>query len=62
MKAIDVRKKSDGELSKLLGELQVELREFRFEMSGGRTKNVRKARALRRDIARIKLVMAERLA
>lgn len=60
MKAIDVRKKNDTELAKFLGELQVELREFRFGMSGGRVKNVRKARALRADIARIKLVMAER--
>lgn len=60
MKAIDVRKKTDSELMKALGELEIELREFRFGMSGSRTKNVRKARGIRADIARIKLVMAER--
>lgn len=62
MKAIDVRKKNDSELQKLLGDLEIELREFRFGMSGGRTKNVRKARGIRADIARIKVVMAERVA
>ncbi|MES2014596.1 MAG: 50S ribosomal protein L29 [Patescibacteria group bacterium] len=60
MKAIDVRKKSDTELTKLMGELESELREFRFGMSGGRTKNVRLARKIRADIARIKGVMTER--
>ncbi|MES2134837.1 MAG: 50S ribosomal protein L29 [Patescibacteria group bacterium] len=62
MKAIDVRKKNDSELMKLLGDLEIELREFRFGMSGGRTKNVRKARGIRADIARIKAIMTERSA
>ncbi len=60
MKASDVRKKNDADLSKLLAELQEELRAFRFGMSGGRTKNVRKARTLRADIARVKGIMTER--
>jgi ribosomal protein L29 len=60
MKATDVRKKTDGELNKLLGELEVELRNFRFGMSGGRTKNIRRSRALRADIARIRGVLTER--
>ncbi len=59
MKASDVRKKSAAELEKLLGELQAELREFRFGMSGGRTKNVKKARTLRADIARIKTILPQ---
>ena len=61
MKAIDVRKKSQDELAKLLAELETELREFRFEMSGGRIKNVKRAREIRADIARVKTVMHERL-
>ena len=60
MKALDLRKKTEGELTKLLGELEVQLREFRFGMSGGRTKNVRISRSVRADIARIKLIMTER--
>lgn len=60
MKPIDVRKKSPNELAKFLGELETELREFRFEMSGGRVKNVKRARALRADIARVKTILAER--
>lgn len=59
MKAKDIRKKSAADLKKELGELETELREFRFGMSGGRTKNVKRARTIRKDIARIKTVMSE---
>lgn len=59
MKAKDLRKKSFNDLTKELTELQTELREFRFGMSGGRTKNVRRAREVRRAIARIKTVLKE---
>jgi large subunit ribosomal protein L29 len=59
MKAKDIRKKSGADLKKELGELTSELREFRFGMSGGRTKNVKRAKAIRKDIARIKTVMSE---
>ncbi len=59
MKAKDIRKKSGADLKKEMGELVTELREFRFGMSGGRTKNVKRARAIRKDIARIKTVMSE---
>ena len=60
MKPTDVRKKSTQDLEKLLIELEGELREFRFSMSGGKTKNVRRARVVRHDIARIKGVITER--
>ena len=59
MKTSDVRKKSQDELKKLLNELSQELREFRFGMSGGQKKNIRRARTLRADIARIKTVLNE---
>lgn len=59
MKTSDVRKKTPQELSKLLGELHSELQSFRFGMSGGQKKNIRQARALRKDIARIKTVLGE---
>jgi ribosomal protein L29 len=59
MKAKDLKKKSGADLSKQLVELETELREFRFGMSGGRTKNVKRARTIRKDIARIKTVMSQ---
>ncbi|OGG43894.1 50S ribosomal protein L29 [Candidatus Kaiserbacteria bacterium RIFCSPHIGHO2_01_FULL_48_10] len=60
MKPVDVRKKSPEDLQKLLNELQADLREFRFGMSGGRTKNVKKARAIRADIARVHTILSEK--
>lgn len=59
MKAIDVRKKSPTELKKLYSELIAELREFRFGMSGGQKKNIRHARTIHKDIARIQTVLKE---
>ncbi len=59
MKAKDIRKKNAADLTKELTGLETELREFRFGMSGGRTKNVKRARTIRKDIARIKTVMSE---
>lgn len=59
MKAQDLRKKGTEDLKKLKAELESELREFRFGMSGGRTKNVKKGHALRKDIARIMSVLNE---
>ncbi|OGG44450.1 50S ribosomal protein L29, partial [Candidatus Kaiserbacteria bacterium RIFCSPHIGHO2_01_FULL_48_10] len=51
---------SPEDLQKLLNELQADLREFRFGMSGGRTKNVKKARAIRADIARVHTILSEK--
>lgn len=60
MKPADIRKKNPSDIGKLLTELETELREFRFGMSGGRTKNVKRARAIRADIARIKTILSEK--
>lgn len=62
MKPTELKKKSTEELAKMVRELEGELREFRFEMSGGRTKNVRKARLLRHNIARVKTLLTQRSA
>jgi len=59
MKPIDVRKKNETELKKLLGELRSEVRDFRFGMSGGQKKNIRHARNARRDVARITTILRE---
>lgn len=59
MKPADIRKKSPHDIEKTLHELEAELRDFRFGMSGGRTKNVKRAREIRADIARIKTILSE---
>ncbi len=59
MKTQDLRKKSHRDLAKLITELESELRQFRFGMSGGHSKNVRASRAVRKDVARIKTVIRE---
>lgn len=59
MKAADLRKKGRDDLIKLKAEIEAELRDFRFGMSGGRTKNVKKGKALKKDIARIMSVLNE---
>lgn len=60
MKTKDVRKKSEEELKKQLAELQEELREFRFGLSGAGKRNLQKPRALKADIARIKTILSEK--
>jgi ribosomal protein L29 len=59
MKTTDIRKKTSTEQVKLVSELEAELRAFRFGNTGGHSKNVRKSRAIRKDIARIKTIMHE---
>ena len=46
-------KKTKEELTKDLADKNESLRKFRFGVAGSRTRNVREARTLRRDIARI---------
>jgi large subunit ribosomal protein L29 len=60
MKTKDLRKKNANDLTKELTELESELREFRFGMAGGRTKNVKRAHAIKKDIARIKTVLHQK--
>jgi len=57
MKTTDLRKKNETELHKLLTEQESELRSIRFGTSSGGTKNVKKARSIRKDIARIKTIL-----
>ena len=59
MKATDIRKKSQAEVEKLVATMQAELRDFRFGMSGGHSKNVKKAKMLRKDIARMHTILKE---
>ena len=47
------REKNAKELDVLLGEKREALRIFRFAICGGKEKNVKTGRALRKDVARI---------
>ncbi|MEN9390034.1 MAG: Ribosomal protein [Candidatus Parcubacteria bacterium] len=59
MKAKDVRTKKPADLLKQKAELEAELRDWRFGNAGSRSKDVRKARKVRKDIARINTVLNE---
>lgn len=52
-KTTDFTKKNDADLAALLAEKREALRAFRFGEAGGRSRNVRAGRELRKDIARI---------
>jgi len=45
--------KNSTELKKLLSEKRSALHNFRFSLAGGKAKNVKEGRAVRKDIARI---------
>jgi len=49
----DIATKKDADLEKLLAEKREELRTFRFNMAGSNLRDVRAARANRKEIARI---------
>jgi large subunit ribosomal protein L29 len=61
MKAQEVRSKTGDELKSELLELKKEAFNLRFQQAGGQLENVARKRQVRRDIARIKTVMSERL-
>jgi ribosomal protein L29 len=47
------KQQSTEEMQKMLVEKRTALREFRFHIEGGRVKNVKQGRELRREIARL---------
>ncbi|OHA15840.1 MAG: 50S ribosomal protein L29 [Candidatus Taylorbacteria bacterium RIFCSPLOWO2_02_FULL_43_11] len=49
--------KNSVELQKLLAEKREELRKFRFEMSGGKVKNVKQSGVIKKDVARILTIL-----
>ena len=59
MKAIELRKKNPADLTKLRAEHTAEVRAVRFGTSSGGSKNVKHARALKKDIARINTILHE---
>ena len=60
MKAADLRLKTDDELSDQLLQLRKEAFNLRFQQASGQLENTARRRQVRRDIARLKLVLSER--
>ena len=61
MKAEDVKTKTIDELKKLLLDLKKKQFNLRFQRSQGQLENTAEVRSVRRDIARIKTFMAQKV-
>ncbi len=60
MKATDVRTKTPDELKGELDRLGKETFNLRFQRASGQLENTSRMRTVRRDIARIKTILAQR--
>jgi ribosomal protein L29 len=49
----EYKEKTEQDLMKLIADKRTALREFRFGMSGSKTRNVKEGYKIRKDIARI---------
>lgn len=61
MKVDEVRSKSDDELQDQIRSLKKEAFNLRFQKASGQLENTARQRQVRRDIARVKTVLGERL-
>lgn len=62
MKASDVRTKTEDQLKDELVNLKKEQFNLRFQAASGQSENTARVKQVRRDIARIKTVLAQRAA
>ncbi len=62
MKAADVRLKTPDELTDQLSDLKKEQFNLRFQRASGQLENTARVRVVRRDIARIKTILAQKAA
>ena len=62
MKASEVRRKSGDELREQLLQLKKEQFNLRFQKATGQLENTNRVREVRRDIARLKTILAEQQA
>ncbi len=61
MKAADVRIKTVDELTKEIGDLKKEQFNLRFQRASGQLENTARVRQVRREIARAKTILHEKL-
>jgi len=59
MKLRELRLKSEKELQETLLNFRDKFRELRFNLAGGKVKNIRELRQTKRDIARILTILKE---
>lgn len=59
MKIREIRRKSIKELQEILVNLRDKLRELRFNLAGGKVKNIKEIRQTKRDIARLLSILKE---
>ncbi len=62
MKAEDIRVKSTEELETVLADLKREQFNLRFQSASGQLENTARVRQVRRDVARVRTLMAEKAA
>ena len=60
MNGVEVRLKTDDELKTMLLALKKEAFNLRFRRASGQLENTARMRAVRRNVARIKTIVAER--
>ena len=60
MDGMEIRLKTDDELKTMLLALKKEAFNLRFQRASGQLENTARMRAVRRDVARIKTIAAER--
>ena len=60
MKAADLRTKTDDELAEQLAQMKKEAFNLRFQAASGQLENSARQRLVRRTIARVKTILAER--
>jgi len=60
MKAADLRTKTDDELVEQLAQMKKEAFNLRFQAASGQLENSARQRLVRRTIARLKTILAER--
>jgi ribosomal protein L29 len=53
MKIEELKQRPKEELTKLTADCREKLRSLKFDLAGGKTKNVKEIRGLKKDIARI---------
>lgn len=61
MKAKELREKSDNELNTFVKENKESLKKLRFSLSARQLKNYKKINQTKKDIARAKTIMTERI-
>jgi len=59
MKISELRQKNEMELSRIMEEKLSRLAELRFDLAGGKVKNLKEVRGAKLDIARIKTLQNE---